>query len=77
MLAAYDRPGSYDPSTDSAILLGTGAAHGVSESEAAKGRWVGRILIPDVEQRNGLREWYVYGDAPTPSAGRPLGFRKP
>jgi hypothetical protein len=38
-------------------------------------RFVGRLFIPDPEQRHGLREWYVYPDEPTPV--RRTGFRKP
>ncbi len=72
-----DRPGSYDPAFDSAILLGVGSAHNVASADEARGRLAGHIVIPDVDERRGWREWYVYHPAPEAAARLPLGFVKP
>ena len=71
------RTRGYDPSVDSAILLGVGQAHNVANAEEGRGRLAGHIIIPDVDERRGWREWYVYQPAPEALARRPLGFRKP
>jgi hypothetical protein len=71
------RPIGYDPSMDSAILLGVGSAHAIEGASETRGRLSGHILIPDVDERRGWREWYVYQPAPEPAQRRPLGFVKP
>lgn len=37
--------------------------------------YVGKILVPDIEQRHGYREYYVMHRDPKP--GRAFGFKKP
>lgn len=71
------RPIGYDPSMDSAILLGVGSAHAIEAAGEVRGKLAGHIVIPDVDERRGWREWYVYQPAPTPTVRRPLGFIKP
>lgn len=71
------RPLGYDPSADSAILLGVGSAHAIASADEARGKLAGHIIIPDVDERRGWREWYVYRPAPEIAAHRPLGFVKP
>lgn len=58
-------------------FLGIGQAHPVSEAHEEKGDIVGRLYVPDPEQRHGWREFYVHREpAPKPGA-RPIGFGKP
>ena len=71
------RPIGYDPSMDSAILLGVGSAHAVTSADEPRGRLAGHVLIPDVDERRGWREWYVYQPTREPAPRRPLGFVKP
>jgi len=71
------RPIAYDPSVDGAILLGVGSAFAVSGPDEDKPLAVGRLLLPDPEQRAGWRESYVYKPASEKPARRPLGFTKP
>lgn len=52
-----------------------GSTHAVSE-EHPKGRLVGHLIIPDVDERRGWREWYVYRDAGAPDRTL-VGFRRP
>lgn len=52
---------------------GPGRFVAVSGSETTD--YVGKILVPDVEQRHGWREFYVMRPEPTPRVA--LGFRKP
>lgn len=66
------KPRGYDPAVDSAILLGTGAAHSVREDNEPASP-AGRLYVPDMEARRGWREHYVYGGDDKPGR-RPLGF---
>ncbi len=67
-------PRAYDPAFDSAILLGTGAAHSVSDEPEQRPRSIARLYVPDPEQRHGWREYYVYPET-TPTE-RHAGFRR-
>jgi hypothetical protein len=60
----------------SEYLIGIGSAHAVSEASDAPRRAVGRLVVPDPEQRHGWREVYVYRDADAAQPARPLGFRR-
>ncbi len=60
----------------SEMLIGIGSAHSMGDAERPRGKLRGHIVIPDVDERRGWREWYVY-DEPDPAPPRPLGFRKP
>ena len=71
------RPIGYDPSMDSAILLGIGSAHAVSGPDEDRPEAAGRLLVPDPEQRGGWREHYVHKPASEKPGRRPLGFVKP
>lgn len=76
-MTATGRPKAYDPAVDSAILLGTGSAHSVAGADEVRGRLAGHIVIPDIEERHGWREWYVYQSTPEAPTRRPLGFERP
>jgi hypothetical protein len=68
------KPRGYDPSVDNAILIGTGAAHSIREiDDGGATAPVGRLIVPDPEQRRGWREHFVYGPADKPGS-RPIGF---
>jgi hypothetical protein len=71
------RPLGYDPSVDSAILVGIGSAHAVSGPDEEPRIAVGRLLVPDPEQRGGWREFYVHRPPEDKPGRRPLGFGKP
>jgi hypothetical protein len=73
-MSEHRRPKGYI-TNGSEHLIGIGSAHAVSGPDDAPRRAVGRLIIPDPEQRHGWRESYVYGADPTPESTRPLGFR--
>lgn len=58
-------------------FLGIGSAHGISGPDDDPTEPVGRILVPDPEQRRGWREYYVKPEPKPGELPRPIGFRKP
>ncbi len=55
--------------------LGIGSTTPMSGPDDKPGRAVGRLIIPDPEQRHGWRESYVYRDTDEPKMRR-IGFRR-
>ena len=68
---------AYDPSSDSAILLGVGSAHAVHGPEVEAPTPLGCLWVPDPEQRRGWRERYIYPEPKPGAERRRLGFGKP
>jgi hypothetical protein len=68
---------AYDPMYDSAILLGIGSAHAISDNGDDQPRPVGVLWLPDPEQRRGWRERYVMSEVKPNGERRRIGFRKP
>lgn len=55
------------------VYLGIGTAHAIGEGED-KPDPIGRLYVPDPEQRHGWREYYIR-PAPQEKPGRrPIGF---
>jgi len=70
------RPKAYG--TDgSEMLIGIGSAHSVSGPDDEKPEVAGKLYLPDPEQRNGWREFYVHKPLTQKPGARALGFRKP
>jgi len=61
----------------SEMLIGIGSAHSVSGPDEDKPAVAGKLYLPDPEQRNGWREFYVHKPPAQKPGARPLGFRKP
>jgi hypothetical protein len=62
---------------DDVVEIGMGSAQAASgEPRSPRGRLVGHILVPDIDERHGWREWFVY-QGPSPKNWRPVGFGKP
>lgn len=62
---------------DGTVQFDVGSASPARGDEhPSRGNLAGHLLIPDVDERRGWREWYVYHDPPTVQRHR-TGFGKP
>jgi hypothetical protein len=58
-------------------LIGVGALFSVSGPDDERSEVSGKLYVPDPEQRNGWREFYIHKPPVQKPGARPLGFRKP
>jgi len=58
-------------------LIGIGAVFSVGGPDDEKAEVAGKLYVPDPEQRNGWREFYVHKPAVVKPGARPLGFGRP
>lgn len=71
------RPRRDDYWYDAPTIIGIGSTHSLSGPDDEPVEPIGRILVPDPEQRKGWREHYVK-PAPKPgSKPRSIGFGRP
>lgn len=61
----------------SEALVGVGSVFGLTGPEDEPKEVAGKLYVPDPEQRNGWREFYVHKSAQQKPGARPLGFGKP
>ena len=61
----------------SEMLIGIGSAHAIEGPMEDKPIIAGKLYVPDPEQRQGWREFYVHKVPQDKPGARPLGFGKP
>lgn len=62
----------------SEMLVGIGSVFALSGPDDTPADIAGKLYVPDPEQRNGWREFYVHKTAPQDKPGaRPIGFGRP
>jgi hypothetical protein len=59
------------------MLIGIGSVFAMNGPDDDKPDVAGKLYVPDPEQRNGWREFYVHKPPAWKPGARPLGFGKP